>query len=133
MKTTLRARRLYRKTTNTPLWLRVGQRPDYRFSLANERTFLAWVRTSLALIAGAIGIDQFVSNLGNVMTRNVIALFLLAASVMVSASAYRHWASTEKAMRLNLEMPHPRMFLGLSAFMAMLVVVLVPAMLWHGN
>ena len=32
--------------------------PDYRFSLANETTFLAWIRTSLALIVGALGIDQ---------------------------------------------------------------------------
>jgi putative membrane protein len=28
--------------------------PDYRFSLANERTFLAWIRTALALVAGGV-------------------------------------------------------------------------------
>ena len=28
--------------------------PDYRFTLANERTFLAWQRTSLGLMAAAV-------------------------------------------------------------------------------
>jgi hypothetical protein len=30
-----------------------GAEPDPRFTLANERTFLAWIRTALALIAAA--------------------------------------------------------------------------------
>ena len=37
---------------------RLGEAPDYRFSLANERTFLAWIRTSLGFLAGGIGLDQ---------------------------------------------------------------------------
>ncbi len=41
-----------------PAWRRTGKTPDYRFSLANERTFLAWIRTSLALLAGAVAVDQ---------------------------------------------------------------------------
>ncbi len=28
---------------------RLGEAPDYRFSLANERTFLAWIRTASGL------------------------------------------------------------------------------------
>ena len=41
--------------------LALGEDPDPRFTLANERTFLAWIRTSLALVAGGIGLDTFVS------------------------------------------------------------------------
>ena len=33
---------------------------DYRFLLANERTFLAWMRTALGLIAGGVALEQFV-------------------------------------------------------------------------
>lgn len=36
-----------------------GEEPDARFSLANERTFLAWIRTSLALIAGGVALEAF--------------------------------------------------------------------------
>jgi putative membrane protein len=35
-------------------WYDEGVDPDRRYSLANERTFLAWIRTSLALVADAI-------------------------------------------------------------------------------
>jgi putative membrane protein len=38
----------------------VGEEPDYRFTLANERTFLAWIRTSLALLAGGVAVVQLV-------------------------------------------------------------------------
>lgn len=44
-------------------WFAEGSDPDPRFTLANERTFLAWVRTSLALLAGGIGLDAFVVGL----------------------------------------------------------------------
>ena len=37
-----------------PRWYEEGEEPDYRFTLANERTFLAWLRTALALIAGGV-------------------------------------------------------------------------------
>src|SRR6185312_1745313 len=37
-------------------WHELGEEPDYRFSLANERTFLAWIRTALALMAAAVGV-----------------------------------------------------------------------------
>jgi hypothetical protein len=33
--------------------------PDYRFTYANERTFLAWVRTSVALIGVGVAAVQF--------------------------------------------------------------------------
>src|SRR3954470_20484811 len=49
------------ESPDAPRWPRwvygVGTRPDHRFSLANERTFLAWVRTSLAMLAGGVALD----------------------------------------------------------------------------
>ena len=36
----------------------VGRDPDPRFTLANERTYLAWNRTALALIGGGLAAGQ---------------------------------------------------------------------------
>jgi putative membrane protein len=41
-----------------PAWRHEGTEPDYRFTLANERTFLAWIRTALALLAGGVLLHQ---------------------------------------------------------------------------
>ena len=51
-------------------WLTQGKDPDYRFSLANERTFLAWIRTALAFMAAAIGIDQRAEKLAPSMVKD---------------------------------------------------------------
>lgn len=48
-------------------WRQTGEAPDYRFSLANERTYLAWIRTALALLAGAIAVDQLTPDLANLL------------------------------------------------------------------
>lgn len=48
----------------TPHWRREGCEPDYRFSLANERTFLAWIRTSIALLASGVVLEQFATRIG---------------------------------------------------------------------
>ena len=34
-----------------------GEDPDPRFSLANERTFLAWLRTGLALVVAGLAVE----------------------------------------------------------------------------
>ena len=86
----------------------VGRTPDYRFSLANERTFLAWIRTGLALIAGGLACAQFLPPLPVAHLREVIAIALLVLGGLVAVRAVDHWARTERAMRLGQELPGSR-------------------------
>lgn len=82
----------------------VGDEPDPRFSLANERTFLAWVRTSLAIIAGAVALHSLkVPDTVWVRKALVVALLAIAALFIVSASV--RWRRTERAMRLREPLP----------------------------
>ena len=81
---------------------RVGAEPDYRFTLANERTFLAWIRTALALSAGGLGV---ISLLPDLFGSEVLGLLLLVLSFATAATAYRRWANNEKAMRLGEALP----------------------------
>ncbi len=91
---------LVRRVLNDPR--DVGEHPDYRFTLANERTFLAWIRTALALAAGGLGIVSFIDNLYG---KELLGLVLLGLSFVTSATSYRRWAANERSMRLDEPLP----------------------------
>lgn len=83
----------------------VGEDPDYRFSLANERTFLAWVRTALALIAAGAAVTGLLPQLGEEGARAGLGLALLLLGTAVAAGSYRRWEATERALRLGTSLP----------------------------
>ncbi len=87
-------------------WRQTGEAPDYRFSLANERTYLAWVRTALALLAGAIAVDQLTPELANPLVRGLLSVFLCACSGLLAVFAYRRWAANEASMRKKEEIKY---------------------------
>ncbi len=99
---------------------RVGSEPDYRFTLANERTFLAWIRTALALAAGGLAA---VSLLDEVALGETLGILLLTLSFLTAASAYRRWALNERAMRLNEPMPKSRLPMMMAIGTAVVAVV----------
>ncbi|GID25633.1 YidH family protein [Paractinoplanes brasiliensis] len=107
----------------------VGRTPDYRFSLANERTFLAWIRTGLALIAGGLGCAQFLPPLPIAYLREVIAVALLVLGGLVALRAVDHWARTERAMRLGEELPGSRFPAFLAVIVALGALLLIVAVL----
>ncbi len=88
-----------------PHWRNQGSEPDYRFSLANERTFLAWIRTALALLAGGIILDQFSTKLQPHFVVVLLAIGLGSLAALLCLLAYVRWRANEIAMRHALPLP----------------------------
>ncbi len=113
-----------------PKWRRQGEEPDYRFSLANERTFLAWIRTALALLAGGVLLDQLATSLGPDVAVVALAVGLGALSAVLSVLAYVRWRANEIAMRHARRLPGTLAIpilaaavLGIAAAIAVLIVL----------
>lgn len=98
----------------------LGGEPDPRFTLANERTFLAWIRTALALAAGGLGA---VALLEDYRGSELFGIGLLALSFLTSATSYRRWALNERAMRLAEPLPSSRLPLIMAVGVAVVAVV----------
>ncbi|MBO1324486.1 DUF202 domain-containing protein [Acetobacter sp. TBRC 12305] len=105
-------------------WWQSGTRPDYRFSLANERTFLAWIRTAMGLIVGAVALEQFSASLASPRLRLVLAMVLFCCATLISAMAYLRWARAEHAMRQETDLPQSRLLPFLTVLVALLAVIL---------
>ncbi|WP_036988522.1 YidH family protein, partial [Pseudomonas sp. EGD-AK9] len=82
-----------------------GEEPDPRFTLANERTFLAWARTALALLGGGIAVETFAGQAFAPWLRLSITLSLLALSLLLSLGACLRWLAVERALRHRSALP----------------------------
>ncbi|MBZ5740072.1 YidH family protein [Nocardioides mangrovi] len=92
-------------TDRHPRWVYdEGEEPDPRYTLANERTFLAWVRTALAMLAGGVALHALgLPDTGWVRTTLAVLLVLLGAAVTLFAMV--RWARIERAMRTAQPLP----------------------------
>lgn len=99
-----------------------GTEPDPRFTLANERTFLAWIRTSLALIAGGVALEALGLSVDRGL-RLAASLVLLVLGLVVPVVAWAHWGAVETAIRRDTHLPAPR--LGLPVAVGVLVVAIL--------
>jgi putative membrane protein len=93
-----------------------GTEPDARFTLANQRTFLSWCRTALALVAAGLGIVQLLPPFPGVpWGRRAIGVPLIVLGAVTAAAAYREWTHTQRALRRGAPLPRSIMPLILAA------------------
>jgi putative membrane protein len=86
-------------------WHGDGHEPDYRFTLANERTFLAWIRTALALLAGSVAIVQLVPHFTVPDARKAVGGMLAVISIAIVAHSALRWHNVQQAMRHDAPLP----------------------------
>jgi putative membrane protein len=114
----MEARRVGRTTPQPP-----GREPDYRFTLANERTFLAYARTALGLNAAGLAIDQFID--GSPGVRRALSVGVIVLGGLVAGLGYQRWRQTELAMRLSAPLPPVRLPVVLASGMVVLSAIAV--------
>lgn len=92
-----------------PRWVyQAGSEPDPRFSLANERTLLSWIRTSTGFAAGGGGLLLVRDLVGRQLSLFLsVSAFALSLSIVIGAVT--RWAVTERALRLDRALPSPTM------------------------
>jgi putative membrane protein len=111
-----------------------GTEPDPRYTFANERTFLAWSRTALALVVAGLGVVQLLPPFPGVpWGRHVLGVPLIVFGAVVAVTAYLEWVRNQRAMRLRQPLPQsvmPKLLAAVVAAMAVIsgVVVLVSAL-----
>lgn len=109
---------------------RVGKEPDPRFTLANERTFLAWIRTSLAFLAAGVALEA--------INLPIVASLRLAASIIfvilgltTPILAWIGWMSAERALRAERPLPaagfYPIVVIAATAAGVLLLIGLLTA------
>ncbi|WP_435299231.1 YidH family protein [Timonella sp. A28] len=106
----------------------VGDEPDPRFSLANERTFLSWIRTSLAFVAGGLALEALDVPVWPA-ARSVVTAAFLIIGLIVPLYAWMTWKHNERTLRQNKQMPGPRMAVIISVLTAIAVLALAIGLL----
>ncbi len=83
-----------------------GTEPDPRFTFANERTFLAWSRTALALVVAGLGIVQLLPPFPGVpVGRHLLGVPPIVLGAVLAAVAYAEWVRNQHALRRGDPLP----------------------------
>jgi inner membrane protein YidH len=97
--------------------------------MANERTFLAWNRTALALIAAGLAVEQFLE--AGATARLLLAVPLILLGAAISLASYSRWRANEEAMRHGEDFPPTRLPAIVAASFALLSIAAVVFAIVH--
>jgi putative membrane protein len=104
------------------------EEPDYRFTLANERTFLAWIRTALALLAASVVIGElFASSEAHGRDLALLAIICTVTATVMSISAFRRWRQVQQAMRRGAPLPAPTLIVRVTVIVMCVSAVVCTA------
>jgi putative membrane protein len=107
-----------------------GTEPDPRFTFANERTFLAWSRTALALVVAGLGVVQLLPPFPGVpVGRHLLGVPLIALGGVLAVVAYAEWVRNQRALRLGEPLPRSVMPWILAATITGMAVISVIVLL----
>ncbi len=101
-----------------------GNEPDPRWSFANERTFLAWIRTALALVAGGVALDAFEVPLDDDL-KKPLTILLLTLGLGCALFSWARWAAAERAMRRGEPLPSASYNVALAAVVGLVALLLI--------
>ena len=102
-----------------------GDEPDPRFSLANERTALAWMRTALALVGAGVAIIS-ISSLATVPRWTaLIGAASCVGGALLAWRAVAGWGRVEQALRLKRPLPSPHALTTLAGGVIVLAALIV--------
>jgi putative membrane protein len=101
-----------------------GNEPDPRFTFANERTFLAWSRTALALVVAGLGVVQLLPPFPGVPAgRHLLGIPLIVLGAVLAITAYAEWTKNQRALRRGEPLPRSVMPWILAATVAGMAVI----------
>jgi putative membrane protein len=100
-----------------------GEEPDYRFTLANERTFLAWLRTALGLLAGGVAVRQLIDPFDIADATTALALIAVGCSLLLVAGGYLRWVAVQRAVRRGEPLPAARLVPVAASVLGLIAVV----------
>jgi inner membrane protein YidH len=93
--------------------------PDVQLQLANERTYLAWLRTALALVASGVAAARLLAGQSLHWAWEAVGVLLILAGVATAAVARRRWRAMDAAIREGEPLPTP----GIAAMIAGVIVL----------
>jgi len=82
-----------------------AEEPDYRFTLANERTFLAWIRTALGLVAAGVAVRRLIPRFAVPGARTALALGCIALAIVLAGASYPRWRQVQLAITRGEPIP----------------------------